>query len=109
MRAICLIAGLILAASAPAQKPNALPDGNAAPAVARGRALYAQKCMQCHGVNMVNPGTSSYDLRKFPADQYARFANSVANGKNAMPAWKGTLTPEDIEALWAYVCARGKS
>ena len=56
---------------------------------------------------MVNPGNSSFDLRKFPPDAHARFVNSVTHGKNNMPAWGGTLQPDEIEALWAYVSTHG--
>jgi mono/diheme cytochrome c family protein len=47
-------------------------------------------------------------LRKFPHDQRSRFINSVTNGKNQMPPWRGQLKPEEIEALWAYVVAGEK-
>lgn len=58
---------------------------------------------------MVNPGTVSFDLRKFPADEKDRFRNSVLNGKGqGMPAWRGTVSPEQIDLLWAYVMTRGK-
>ena len=58
---------------------------------------------------MVNPGTSSFDLRKFPQDDRARFVESVMHGKNTMPAWGDILTPDEIEALWAYVRTGGKT
>jgi mono/diheme cytochrome c family protein len=29
----------------------------------------------------------------------------VTYGKGGMPPWEDALTPEDIEALWAYVVA----
>ncbi len=56
---------------------------------------------------MVNPGNISFDLRKFPHNDRARFFNSVRNGKNAMPPWKDVLHPDEIEALWAYVRTGG--
>jgi len=68
-----------------------------------------QLCSHCHGFNMVNPGTSSYDLRRFPVDQQDRFATSVMNGKNTMPAWGGELTSDELDKLWDYVRSRGKS
>jgi len=58
---------------------------------------------------MVNPGTSSFDLRKFPPDDKARFVNSVLHGKNAMPAWGDILKPDEIEAIWAYVLTGGQT
>ncbi len=74
-----------------------------------GRQLYGQLCSHCHGFNMVNPGTSSYDLRRFPVDQPDRFAASVMNGKKTMPAWGGELTSDELDKLWDYVRSRGKS
>jgi mono/diheme cytochrome c family protein len=72
--------------------------------VAEGRALYAHHCSHCHGFNMVNPGTVSYDLRQFPHDQKSRFVSSVTNGKNGrMPQWGDVLSREEIDKLWAYV------
>ena len=77
--------------------------------VAKGKALYAHNCSHCHGFNMVNPGTVAYDLRQFPHDDKARFAHSVAEGKNGrMPPWGDLLSREDIDDLWAYVKTGGK-
>jgi mono/diheme cytochrome c family protein len=70
---------------------------------ARGARVYGQMCAGCHGQNMVYPGRSSFDLRTFPADRHDRFINSVMNGKGAMPAWQGTVTPAQAEDLWDYV------
>ncbi len=77
--------------------------------VAKGKALYAHNCSHCHGFNMVNPGIVAYDLRQFPHDDKARFAHSVAEGKNGrMPPWGDLLSREDIDDLWAYVKMGGK-
>jgi hypothetical protein len=62
--------------------------------------------VHCHGRNLINAGTTVYDLRKFPADQPDRFKQSVSQGKGAMPAWK-ELSAEQIDWLWAYVGSRG--
>ena len=72
-----------------------------------GRSLYGQNCSHCHGFNMVNPGNVSYDLRKFPTDDADRFFHSVREGKNTMPAWKNSLSDEQISKIWAYVRTRG--
>ncbi len=76
-------------------------------AVEKGREQYHRTCAQCHGRNMVNAGTTVYDLRKFPVDQAERFQHSVSNGKGNMPSFKEALTPEQIAVLWAYVGTRG--
>lgn len=72
-----------------------------------GRAQFHRTCAQCHGRNMVNAGTTVYDLRKFPQDDPERFRNSVVQGKGNMPSFKDALTPEQIAVLWAYVGTRG--
>lgn len=73
-----------------------------------GQQLYRDRCSSCHGWDMVNLGSYSFDLRKFPKNDEARFVSSVNNGKNAMPAWKGALSDDDIEKIWAYVRTGGK-
>jgi mono/diheme cytochrome c family protein len=73
----------------------------------KGREQYHRTCAQCHGRNMVNSGTTVYDLRRFPVDDVERFQSSVTNGKGNMPSFKDALTPQQIELLWAYVGSRG--
>ena len=76
--------------------------------VEQGRDLYGDLCATCHGRDMVNAGGFAFDLRKFPKHDFARFRNSVLDGKNqAMPAWLDTITEEDLAALWAYVRSGG--
>ena len=72
-----------------------------------GKSLYNQLCRNCHGINMVNSGSSSFDLRTFPSGDRDRFNTSVMKGKKTMPAWGDLLTPEDVDALWAYVMTGG--
>lgn len=72
-----------------------------------GRVQFHRTCAQCHGFNMVNSGTTVYDLRKFPVDDAARFQHSVTNGKGNMPSFKEALSAEQITVLWAYVGSRG--
>ncbi|MEN9378479.1 MAG: Cytochrome c6 precursor [Pseudomonadota bacterium] len=76
--------------------------------VQMGRRLYVKHCSHCHGFNMVNPGTVSFDLRKFPKDDQERFFESVKEGKNTMPAWKDSLSDDAIHLLWSYVRTGGK-
>jgi len=75
--------------------------------VKKGAALYRQMCKHCHGPEMVNPGTSSFDLSKFPRDQFDRFHRSVRKGRRSMPAMGDLLKPVEIDQLWAYVSSRG--
>lgn len=75
----------------------------------KGRQLYGSFCARCHGLNMVNNGGATFDLRTFPKDQHERFERSVTKGLRAMPAWGSTLKPEDVQALWLYVSSGGAS
>jgi len=74
--------------------------------VEKGKQMYKQLCLRCHGPEMV-AGNNAFDLRTFPLNDRARFFNSVTNGKRAMPPWKGILTEEEIGIVWAYVGTRG--
>lgn len=106
---MALWAGLSAMASVHgADAPTTSGEGQQAELAALGRGLYLSHCMRCHGPNMITPGTIAYDLRKFPAEQKDRFVLAVLNGKGAMPAWSGTLTGDQVDALWAYVLTRGK-
>jgi mono/diheme cytochrome c family protein len=97
---------LVLACtSAAAQDPQTAPAGSFPQAqIDKGAEVYSTYCVPCHGAAMDYPG-GSFDLRTFPPGEFARFANSVANGKNNMPPWGEVLQPGDLEALWAYVIA----
>jgi cytochrome c55X len=76
--------------------------------VDQGHDTYQDLCSTCHGRDMVNSGALSFDLRKFPKDDFARFRTSVLNGKGtAMPAWAGKVSDEDVTNLWAYVRSGG--
>jgi mono/diheme cytochrome c family protein len=75
----------------------------------KGKKLFTQLCSHCHGIEMVNPGNVSFDLRKFPHDDKARFLNSVTHGKNGMPAWGDILQPDEMDQIWAYILTGGKS
>jgi mono/diheme cytochrome c family protein len=105
LRAMLLCSALVFSIAARAGEPLAPSTSS----IGQGRALYARHCSHCHGFNMVNPGTISYDLRKFPKDDEARFFNSVTNGKNGrMPPWAGVLSRAEMEQIWAYVVSGGK-
>ena len=89
---------LALAAAWPAASAQeAVPD----PAEA-GRKLYISSCQRCHGINLASNGIG-FDLRTFPPHDKERFLRSVTNGLRAMPAWGGTLKPEQLDLIWAYI------
>ncbi|HUN51244.1 MAG TPA: cytochrome c [Candidatus Sulfotelmatobacter sp.] len=116
-RTVALAVGVVVAAAGmrllaqEAKEATAKHDFSGAERqlVIKGKQLYSENCLHCHGLNMVTPGTAAFDLRQFPHDDKARFVNSVTHGKNnRMPAWGDILKPEDIDALWAYVLTGGK-
>ena len=73
-----------------------------------GREVYDDFCVTCHGRDMVNPGGVTFDLRKFPKDDFERFRNAVLDGKPpAMPPWRDKISDDDLKVLWAYVRSVG--
>lgn len=100
-------AGWVLAlAGAAAAGQEAPHPGATQEEIHAGAQIYEQNCSPCHGPRMLDP-QGAFDLRTFPRDQKGRFVISVTKGKNNMPPWGGLLTPQDIDALWAYVLANG--
>jgi len=72
-----------------------------------GRRQFHRTCAQCHGRNMVNSGTTVYDLRNFPMDQPERFMHSLTNGKGDMPSFRDALSSDQMRWIWTYVSNRG--
>ena len=72
--------------------------------IAAGAQTFNEYCSTCHGDNLVNTG-QTFDLRRLKATDRARFENSVLNGKNQMPPWKGALGAQEIDAIWNYIRA----
>lgn len=74
---------------------------------AKGKAVFKQNCAVCHkrGKNTVNPKKTlkKEDLEKYGMYSAEAIITQVTNGKNAMPAFKGRLTSEQIENVAAYV------
>jgi cytochrome c6 len=75
-------------------------------AAAKGERTYEDYCATCHGEQLMNNSTGlTFDLRRLRPDEHSRFVDSVQNGKNKMPPWKGVLDEMQIEQLWAYIQA----
>jgi mono/diheme cytochrome c family protein len=98
---------LVLAANLTAvQAGGAATLSNFDPAqVSLGDQVYRQFCQRCHGTELRNSGTSTFDLRLFPVTEYDRFIESVNEGYGDMPPHGDVLTGEEIDALFAYVVA----
>ena len=104
--AIVLATGLLAACSqdeAPPVPEGA--DGTRDPVLVEGRDVWSDNCARCHGSS--GGGGSGPKLAEGrategypdPADMEA----VIADGKDAMPAFGGSLTPEQIAAVTAYV------
>jgi len=88
--------------------PSIFPHSVALAAdVANGAKVFTTNCAACHagGGNAVNraktlkqEALTQYDMASLEAIQ-----QQVTNGKNAMPAFKGRLTDQQIEDVAAYV------
>jgi mono/diheme cytochrome c family protein len=74
----------------------------------QGKTIYAEKCSHCHGPGLLNPGTITPDLRRFPDDK-ERFFTIVKQGRNnKMPPWADLLSDDQIGTLWVYISSRRK-
>jgi mono/diheme cytochrome c family protein len=103
--AVAVVSTVVMTAAI-GQQTQQQSDGADQAKIDQGKQTFAQKCSHCHGPNMVNSGTITPDLRRFPDDQ-PRFATTVKQGKNGrMPPWGDILNDDDISALWAYVSSR---
>jgi mono/diheme cytochrome c family protein len=94
--------------SAAAQQQQA---GRASKVEYEGWRQYMITCARCHGDDAVG-GVMAPDLRASVAkgmDQ-ATFETVVSAGRpeKGMPGFKGTLSKEQIDAIYAYVSARAK-
>jgi mono/diheme cytochrome c family protein len=80
------------------------PDtGGGAASTPPGASVYAANCAGCHGADGgggIGPQLAGRVVDRFPdaADQIA----VVTSGRGGMPAFKGRLTPEQIDQVVAY-------
>ena len=88
--AACFAAAAVTAAALTLMHPaTAQQDRNADQAlVDKGKASYAGHCSHCHGPGMLNAGTVTPDLRKFPDDK-PRFFTTVKIGQERQDAALG--------------------
>jgi alcohol dehydrogenase (cytochrome c) len=70
---------------------------------AAGKTVFADNCAGCHGVSGTG-GNGGPDLTAIPsAKDAATVQKQVENGGGGMPAFKGTLTEQQIKDVTAYV------
>jgi mono/diheme cytochrome c family protein len=97
----CAITMAVLGAALP---PITTVLAQDAAKIEAGENVFNTNCAICHGDQLVSTG-QTFDLRRLKDNERARFDNSVRNGKNQMPPWKGKLTDEEIDQLWHYIRA----
>jgi cytochrome c6 len=74
---------------------------------ASGAKVFSANCAACHagGMNAVNPAKTlqKADLEKYAMNSLDAIKTQVTNGKNAMPAFSGRLSADEIENVATYV------
>jgi mono/diheme cytochrome c family protein len=91
----CLSVWLAVAASAQESPPDKAK-------IEAGETVYGTYCAPCHGDQLVSTGQFPNLRRLTPADR-TKFANTVRDGRNQMPPWRGVVTDEQIDQIWAYI------
>ena len=81
--------------------------------LAKGKKVYTDKCLKCHGEKGRGDGPRAYDLSKKPADytdkeKMSKFTDAdlkkvVQEGKKPMPAFGKKLGDEEIDGVIAYI------
>ena len=81
--------------------------------LAKGKKVYTDKCLKCHGEKGKGDGPRAWDLSKKPADytdkeKMSKFTDAdlkkvVHEGKKPMPAFGKKLSDEDIDGVIAYI------
>lgn len=69
-----------------------------------GQQVYSDNCARCHGPDGeggVGPALGGGSVVENYPDLEDQLT-VIREGRNAMPAWEGTLSPEEIEAVAVY-------
>lgn len=78
----------------------------------KGVQVFSANCASCHmgGKNVVNAQKTLQKeaLEKYGMNSLEAIKTQVTNGKNAMPAFGGRLTAEQIEDVATYVLAQSE-
>ena len=93
---------------APVTPPQPPPSTASAHEITHGGQLYGDLCGNCHGFNAISGGTIP-DLRYMTPETHAQFKDIVLGGirlANGMASFADVLSPDDVEAVHAYVISR---
>ncbi|NOU93307.1 c-type cytochrome [Paenibacillus sp. LMG 31456] len=81
--------------------------GGAATESANAEALVKANCVSCHGGNLDGMGDSKKNLQKVGAKlSKEEIANTITNGRNGMPAFKGRLKDTEIATIADWLAAK---
>lgn len=69
--------------------------------LSRGRMLYARVCLPCHGTAGMGGHGGGAPLDRL--QDYDAALRTISNGKNDMPAFSASLTPDQIRDVSAYI------
>jgi cytochrome c6 len=79
---------------------------------ANGAKLFAANCAACHagGKNVVNAAKTLQkgDLEQYGMNSLEAIKTQVTKGKNAMPAFGGRLSEQEIDDVATYVLAQSE-
>ena len=102
---------------ATSQKPAGDQPANApkvSPAEYEGWRQYSVNCARCHGQDVLPNPVAANLLTSLapggPVDTPEKFSQVVSEGRphRGMPAFKGTMSPDQIQAVHAYVKGRAE-
>ncbi len=100
------VAALIAYIRGGSSAPAALPRKRSRGSPARGARVYATNCQSCHGTPEQRASAVHLANAMFLAtasDAYLRAAIVGGRPGTAMPAWRDTLSPGDVEDVIAYL------
>ncbi len=86
---------------------------------AKGKAIFEQKCLMCHGAQgkgdgpagaMMNPHPANFTSPESKKKSDAVLLQVIESGRPGTPmaGWKGTLSPQQIQDVLAYVRSLGQ-
>jgi mono/diheme cytochrome c family protein len=103
MRTVVVVAVVVLSGLIVACGSNSAGPVPSDPVLARGQEVYKAHCQSCHGSK--GQGGTGMKLAGKVATDFPDIADQIAvinNGRSSMPAWKNSLSAEDIEAVARY-------
>ena len=99
----------------PAAAKRQNPVASSEASIEEGKRLFKQNCAVCHGPAGHGDGPAAASLKPHPADLAMMaghhpdgdLARKIANGRGAMPSWKGSLSDQQIWVLVNYIKSLG--